>query len=192
MIFIGKNNKQTNFSEQELQFLNNFSSIEDAINFCNAQSIVFSEESNKLKKIKERLDRRSLGKLEGFEHRNPNVASMPIISPEAALYNKYIVSHDGLTPYEKSEEADAILSHGFRRSGLGSIIGAGAGAIAGAGLGLIMAPNRTELAVPFGLTGAGIGLGVGGLTGGWIGAHKGAEVAKKRREELLKVLTKKE
>lgn len=52
MIYIGKNNKQTNFSEQELDFFDNFSNIDDAISFCENQALVFSEEARKLNYIK--------------------------------------------------------------------------------------------------------------------------------------------
>lgn len=185
---MNKCNQTINFSEQELNFFDNFSNIDDAINFCNAQSIVFSEESKKLKNIKERLDRRSLGELEGFEHRNPNAASWPSLPVEAIFYNKRVLSEDGLTPYEKSEEADTILSHGVRRAGLGGLIGGGTGLLTGAGLGLMIAPGRGELAIPMGAVGAALGFGTGFLTGGLIGAHKGAKVARKRREELLKAI----
>lgn len=180
MIYIDKINKQNSLSEQRLGFLNNFSNIDDAINFCEKQINFFSEKSNKLERLKEnktkviqdKLKKRTLGDVEGFEHRSPNLATtvaMPVLAPLSA-YNKTMVSHDDLTPYEKSEEADAILSHALRRAALGGFIGGALALATGSGLNGVIFPS------------------VGALIGGGIGAYHGASSAKKRREELLRVL----
>lgn len=47
MLYVNKNN-QINFSEQELDFLNNFSSVEEVINFCESQIENFSSLKNRL------------------------------------------------------------------------------------------------------------------------------------------------
>lgn len=47
MLYVNKNN-QINFSEQELDFLNNFSSVEEVVNFCESQIENFASLKNRL------------------------------------------------------------------------------------------------------------------------------------------------
>lgn len=184
------NNKQVVFSTNDIDFLNNFSNIDDAINFCKAQISCFSEEADKLRKIKEKETRRDIEKKLSRRSTGDSIdlETSPIYKYGVlTLYNPILplaselISTRGINSYERLEDDDAVLSHAARNAGMGLLIGGGLGLGVGYGI--------NGLKGKFGGFTPAIGAGLGLLSGGIYGIHKGKAVAKKRREELLRVLS---